>query len=57
MPKVGKTHQIKEFYNLMDFKHKDVMYFEGETHFDLYYKPEFVNPIVDRITKTFQKVV
>lgn len=51
------TPKIKEFYDLIDVKHKDVMYFDGATHFDLYYKPEFVNPIVGRITETFQKKI
>jgi len=47
--------KIKEFYEQVDVENKDLMYFEGATHFDLYYKPEFVNPIVDRINDTFRQ--
>jgi len=44
------TDKIEEYYNEIPADEKELMVCKNSTHFDLYYKPEFVNPIVERVT-------
>ena len=32
---------------------KELLIFENATHFDLYYKPEYVDPIVEKVSAFF----
>lgn len=48
------TDKIKEFYDTIPADKKDLIVSKNATHFDLYYKAEFVDPIVDR-ADTFLK--
>ncbi|WP_421921183.1 alpha/beta hydrolase [Marinifilum sp.] len=42
------TDKIEQFYNDVPADEKFIMVCPNSTHFDLYYKPEFVKPIVDQ---------
>ena len=44
------TDKIEEYYNTIPADKKELMVCNNATHFDLYYKPEYVNPIVEKVT-------
>ena len=45
------TDQIQKFYDDIPADKKDLLVCSNSTHFDLYYKPEFVTPIINKATK------
>jgi hypothetical protein len=49
------TKLLQKFYDDICVKDKELFIAKNATHFDLYYKPEFVDPIVERITAFFKK--
>ncbi|NRA50895.1 MAG: hypothetical protein HRU12_17335, partial [Phaeodactylibacter sp.] len=44
------TDKLKAFYDQIPADKKELLVCPNSGHFDLYYKPEFVNPIVDKAT-------
>lgn len=46
---------LQKFYDDIKVTDKDLLVCKNATHFDLYYKPEFVDPIVKKVTALFKK--
>lgn len=46
---------LQKFYDLIAVDDKDLLICENPTHFDLCYKPEFVDPIVEKVTTLFKR--
>ena len=44
------TDKIQKFYDDIPTDQKDLLICPNSTYFDLYYKPEFVTPIVEKAT-------
>jgi fermentation-respiration switch protein FrsA (DUF1100 family) len=51
---MDSAHAYDEFYSKVKGP-KEKLVIEGAGHFDLYWKPEHVNPITDRIAAFFKK--
>jgi hypothetical protein len=49
------TELLQKFYDEIFVDDKDLLVCKNATHFDLYYKPEYVDPIVERVTNIFNK--
>jgi hypothetical protein len=49
------TGMLQKYYDDIDVEDKDIFIGENASHFDLYYKPEYTNSIVDRITALFKR--
>ena len=49
------TDKIQEFYDSVPANNKDLLVCQNSTHFDLYYKPEFVGPIVERVSNFLEE--
>ncbi len=49
------TEKIQEFYDAIPADKKDLLICKNATHFDLYYKPEFVDDIVERASQFLSK--
>jgi hypothetical protein len=49
------TELLQKFYDDVPVDDKDLLVCADATHFDLYYKPEHVDPIVDRVAGMFKR--
>ncbi|MBU7017473.1 MAG: alpha/beta hydrolase [Theionarchaea archaeon] len=49
------TDLLQKFYNDISVDDKELFVAKNATHFDLYYKPEFIDPIVEKVTAFFKK--
>lgn len=47
------TEKLNEFYDSVETADKELVVVEGAGHFDLYYKPEIVDPLVEKISSFF----
>lgn len=46
---------LQKLYDDLDVQDKELYVAENATHYALYYKPEFMDPIVERVTNLFKK--
>ncbi|MBB6734897.1 alpha/beta hydrolase [Cohnella zeiphila] len=56
--KRGNTGQFEAGHRLFDLSpaaDKDIFVVEGAGHYDMYYKPEYVNPAIDRLVLFYSK--
>lgn len=51
------TDELKRFYESIKADDKELFIAESAGHFDLYYKPEFVDPIVNKVTVFLKKQI
>lgn len=49
--------QTERFYNALPEGDKEVYTVQGASHIDLYDKPEFVNPAVDKLAEFFNRIL
>jgi fermentation-respiration switch protein FrsA (DUF1100 family) len=52
-----RPDMLQKFYDEIGVEDKELLVFENATHFDLYYKPQYVDPIVEKISTLFKKHV
>ena len=56
--KRGNTGQYEaghKLFSLSPASQKDIFVVEGASHYDMYYKPEYVNPAIDRLARFYAK--
>jgi hypothetical protein len=46
---------LQKFYDDITVDDKELLLCKDATHFDLHYKPEHVDPIVDRVAGLFKR--
>ena len=46
---------LQKFYDDISVDDKELFIGKNATHFDLYYKPEYVGPIVDKVAGLFKR--
>ena len=46
---------LQKFYDDIPVDDKELLVCENATHFDLYHKPEYTDPIVDRVADLFKR--
>ena len=49
------TDLIQKYYDEVEVEDKELFIGQDATHFDLYYKPEYIDPIVEKIASLFGK--
>jgi dienelactone hydrolase len=50
-----RPDMLQKFYDEIHVDDKELLVFENATHFDLYYKPQFVDPVVEKVSALFKK--